>query len=305
MNKLQANLCLIIVTICWSAEVIVFSCIPGDIIPFATTTITNGIAAIILGLFFFKRLRDELNRSSKKFILRCFILGVLNCSYNALFLYGLGYLDVSSGAFSYSLIIVVLPFILLLMRKKVEKKTWISVILALSGILVALGPTLNSIEDLIGILIMLAGCVLRAVSIVKLNEYTQEHDPVSVSTFISFFVAIISFFVWGIMQPRVFWEIEWSSTAIASLFVYAYFIIVFAQTLNVFAQKRTTPTNATIIYSLEIVFSLIWGAVLPATLINRVIPSPLQIVGAVLIVAGSIVEIFDFKVKRRKQINAA
>ena len=107
------------------------------------------------------------------------------------------------------------------------------------------------------------------------------------------------------MQPRVFWEIEWSSTAIASLFVYAYFIIVFAQTLNIFAQKRTTPTNATIIYSLEIVFSLIWGAVLPATLINRVIPSPLQIVGAVFIVAGSIVEIFDFKGKRRKQINAA
>ena len=99
MNKLQANLCLICVTLCWSTEVIIFACIPNDIVSFATTAITNAIAAIILSACFFKRVKAELKRSTKKLLLRCLLLGVLNCIYNTLYLQGLDYFDVSSGAF--------------------------------------------------------------------------------------------------------------------------------------------------------------------------------------------------------------
>ena len=69
--------------------------------------------------------------------------------------------------------------------------------------------------------------------------------------------------------------------------------------MNIFAQRRATATEATIIYALEIVFSLIWSAVLPETLIERTIPTAFQIIGALLIVAGSVIEIVDFKGKRR------
>ena len=117
--------------------------------------------------------------------------------------------------------------------------------------------------------------------------------------FISAFVAVISFVIWFILQPATFGAIPWSGTIIASLFIHAYFIIAFAQTLNIFAQKRATAAESTIIYTLEIVFSLIWGAILPDSLIDRVIPTPFHIIGAVLIVAGSIIEIVEFKGKRR------
>ena len=100
-------------------------------------------------------------------------------------------------------------------------------------------------------------------------------------------------------QPSTFGAISWSSTIIASLFIHAYFIAAFAQTLNIFAQKRATATEATIIYALEIVFSLIWGVVLPESLIDRVVPTPFYDLGAVLIVAGSLIEIVEFKGKRR------
>ena len=113
------------------------------------------------------------------------------------------------------------------------------------------------------------------------------------------FVAVISFVIWFVLQPSTFATIPWSSTIIASLFIHAYFIVAFAQTLNIFAQRRATATESTIIYSLEIVFSLIWGAVLPENLVDRAIPTPFHIIGAVLIVAGSLVEIIEFKGKRR------
>lgn len=298
MNKLQANLCLICVTLCWSSEVIIFACIPDTVLSFATTAITNAIASVILAVCFFKRIKTELRRSSKKLVMRCLLLGVLNCLYNVLFLQGLNYLDVSTGAFTFSMTIVVLPVVLLTMRKKVSKKTWVSVVLALSGIIIALGSNFVNTQ-LPGLLIMLAGCIVRAMFIVKLNDYAKEHDAVTLSVFISTIVTVISFVIWFILQPETFGAIPWSGTIIASLFIYAYFIIAFTQTLNIFAQKRATAAGATIIYSLEIAFSLIWGAVLPETLVERVIPTPFQIFGALLIVAGSLIEIFDFGGKKR------
>lgn len=300
MNKLQANLCLICVTLCWSSEVIIFACIPDGILPFATTAITNMIAAIILAACFFKRMKAELQRSSKKLLLRCLLLGVLNCIYNTLYLYGLDYFDVSTGAFTFSMTIVVLPVVLMTTRRKVSKRTWVSVVLALSGISIALGSNLAGVQTT-GLLLMLVGCIVRAVFIVKLNDFAKEHDAVTLSVFISAVVAVVSFGVWCILQPATFGAIPWSGTIIASLFIYAYFIIAFAQTLNIFAQKRATAAGATIIYSLEIAFSLIWGATLPDSLVDRVIPSPFQIVGALLIVAGSLIEILDFNKKGRDQ----
>jgi drug/metabolite transporter (DMT)-like permease len=292
------------VTLCWSAEVIIYTCIPQGILPFAVNAITNIIAALILAACFFKRVTAELQRASKKLLLRCLLLGALNCVYNTLYQYGLSYFDVSSGAFTFSMTIVVLPVILLTMRKTVTKKTWLSVALALGGIIVALGPTLAGTQ-VTGLLFMLMGCVVRAVFIVKLNDYAKEHDAVTLSVFISATVAVISFGGWFIMQPETFGAIEWTGTAVASLFIYAYFIIVYAQTLNIFAQKRATAAGATIIYSLEIAFSLIWGAVLPETLVERVIPTPLQIIGALLIVAGSMIEIIDFGSMKRRRSDAA
>ena len=298
MNRLQANLCLICVTLCWSTEVIIFSCIPDSVLPFATTFICNAIATVILAACFFKRIKREMSKSSKKILLKCLLLGVLNCAYNALYMYGLKSFDVSTGAFTFSMTVVVLPVVLLTMRKSVGVKTWISVALVLSGIVIALGGSLTQIPY-VGLLFMLLGCIIRSVFIVKLNDFAREHDSITLSVFISAFVAVISFVIWFVLQPSTFATIPWSSTIIASLFIHAYFIVAFAQTLNIFAQRRATATESTIIYSLEIVFSLIWGAVLPENLVDRAIPTPFHIIGAVLIVAGSLVEIIEFKGKRR------
>ena len=298
MNRLQANLCLVCVTLCWSTEVIIFACIPDSVLPFATTFICNAIASVILGLCFFRRIRNSLQLSGKKVLLRCLLLGGLNCGYNILYLYGLNFFDVSTGAFTFSMTVVVLPVVLISMKKKVRIKTWISVILVLTGIVCALFSDVKSVNPG-GMCLILLGCILRAVYIVKLNDYAKEHDPVTLSSFVSVVVAVISFITWIILQPSTFGAIPWSKTIVASLFIYAYFIIVFAQTLNVFAQKRATATEASIIYTLEIVFSLIWGVVLPETLIDRVIPTPYHIIGALLIIAGSLIETVEINGKRR------
>ncbi len=303
MNKLQANLCLLCVTLCWSTEVILTS-ISSDILPFAWTCITSLIGAVPIFLLFFKRIKTELFLMRKKLLLRCLFLSALNCAYNTLFLYGISYFDVSSGAFTFSMSVVVLPVVLLVRKETVAKKTWLSVGFVLAGIVLALGSTLR-FPQITGVLMMFAGCIIRAVYIVQLNRYAKEHDPVALSGFVSAFVGAISFVIWFAMQPATFAAIHWTREVTASLFIYSYFIVIFAQTLNIFAQRRASATSATVIYALEIVFSLLWGLILPESLVERTELTVFHIVGAVLVVTGSMIEILDFRKGKRHAVQEA
>lgn len=301
MNKLQANLCLICVTLLWSTEVIIFACIPNSVVPFATTAITSMIGGVLLFLCFFKRIMAALKNGGKKLLLTGVLLSVLNCGYNVMYQYGLKEFDVSSGAFTISMTVVILPVILMMKRQSVDKKTWISAILVLVGIIVSYLGKLGTIS-VPGLLMMIGGCIIRAYYIIRLNEAAREFDPVSLSALIAVFVGVISFIIWFVMQPAIFGAIEWNAQIIASLFIHAYFIVMFAQTLNIFAQRNATPAAATIIYSLEIIFSLIWGMTMPASIVTPVTPDVFMLIGAAFIVLGNLSEIVSFKRKAVKQL---
>lgn len=301
MNKMQANLCLICVTLLWSTEVIIFACIPDTVVPFATTAITSLIGAALLFFCFFRRITSALKKSGKKILLTGLLLSVLNCGYNVLYQYGLKEFDVSTGAFTISMTVVILPVILLMMRRQnVGKKTWISAIFVLVGIVVSYLGRIGSL-NIPGLLVLIGSCIVRAVYIIKLNEVARQYDPVSISALIAAFVGVISFVIWFVLQPSTFAAIEWNSQIIASLFIHAYFIVMFAQTINIFAQRNATPAAATIIYSMEIIFSLIWGMTMPSTIVTPVTPDVFMVIGAAFIVLGNLWEIVDVKRKAVKR----
>ena len=285
------------VTLCWSTEVIIFACIPDSVPPFATTCLTSIAGAILLVLCFFKRIKEALKREESRIVRRCVLLGVLNNIYNVLYLYGLKYFDVSSGAFTLSMTAVVLPVILFTLKRKVGIKTWISAGCVFLGIMLAVGNSAN-VGQIWGAVMIGAGCVVRAVFIVILNKFASEDDPISMSAFISAIVAVISAALWFVTDPSGFAELPWNKHIVASLVIYSYFIVAFAQTLNIFAQKKSTPANATIIYSLEIVFSVIWGLILPSSLIDKTVLTPWIIIGVVLVVLGNLIEVIPSRKER-------
>jgi drug/metabolite transporter (DMT)-like permease len=290
MNSFQANLCLLCVTLCWSTEVIIFSVIPDSVSPFATTCITSLVGALLIFLIFRKRIIDEVSGNPKKILLRCLLLGIMNCAYNLLYLFGLKYFDVSSGAFTFSMTAVVIPVILLTMRQKVDLKTWLSAGFVFIGILLAIAPT-ASVGQTMGIIFVGLGCIIRAVYIVILNKYANENDPVTLSSLLSGIVSILSVGLWFAFDPSGFGKIPWNDQIIASLAIYSFVIVAFAQTLNIFAQKKSTPANATIIYSTEIIFSTIWGVMLPASMIDKTPLTLWIILGVVMVVIGNLITI--------------
>ena len=300
MNRLQANICLLCVTFCWSTEVIIFACIPETVSPFATTCITFLVGGGLLLLAFYKRILAALRENAKKLLFCCIFMSAMNAAYNTMYQFGLDDFDVSTGAFTLSLTVVALPVIILVQRTKVEKKTWISSVIVLVGICIALSDVMSR-DQVPGLALICAGCVLRAFYIIKLNEYARKYDPVALSALICLSGGIISFIFWLYVQPTTFFGISWSPVVIASLAIYSYFVVALAITLNIFAQRRTTAADSVIIYSLEIVFSVIWSAFLPASLITPVQLTPFIIIGVICVVAGNLITIVNFGKNKNKQ----
>ena len=290
MNNLQANICLLAVTLCWSCEVVIFSIIPDGVNPFATTCVTSLIGAALLAMCFARRIAAAFRRDRWLLARRIAFLSALNTTYSVLFLVGLDYFDVSTGAFTISITAVVLPVMLLVMRRGVLVRTWASAACVLAGIVVAMGPSFGG-SQLEGLGVMAIGCLVRAVYIVKLNDWARGHDPVALAAGIAGGNAVIAFVPWLAMQPATFAALPWSGDLVAAYFIYGYFVIAFTIALNTLAQRRATPAQATIVYSTEIVFSTIWATCLPASVVDPVELTVPIAVGCALIVAGNLVEV--------------
>ena len=126
MNRLQANICLLCVTLCWSAEIILFACIPAGVPAFATTCATTFAGSALLAVSFRRRVAAALRSGGWKFPASALLLAALSTSYNTLFLVGVKSFDVASGAFTFCMTVVVLPVVLLSLRRRVAPATWIS-----------------------------------------------------------------------------------------------------------------------------------------------------------------------------------
>ena len=274
-----------------------YSCIPAGIPAFATTCITCLAGALLLGLAFHARTLEACRTIWRKMLPGILLLAVLNASYNTLYLYGAKSFDVASGAFTFCMTVVVLPVVLLTMRRKISLETWASVVLVFLGIVIALGPSLRG-EQLPGLAFMGTGCLVRAIFIVRLADMAKKYDPIAIAVFLQFFAGLFSFGGWFFEEPRLFLALPLSRSLLAAWAIYAYFIVAFAQSLNIFAMKRVTAANATVVYSMEIIFSITWGALLPSGLIENVKLTPSIFVGGLMVVCGSLAEIMDFRRKR-------
>lgn len=291
MSRLQANICLLVVTILWSSEVIIFSVIPREVPSWATMCITAIIGAILLWACFAKRILQAVRNDKRTIVRRMALLSILNLSYNALIIMSLHYFNATTSAFLLTLTMVALPFLLLVLRRKVLPHTWITAALVLAGVLVAVAPGYTASQTP-GIFMMLGSCTLRALYITKLNDFAREHDPIALSTGMVSFNAIFGFVPWFIVQPETFAAVPWTPPVIASLFIYAYFVVAFVSVINTFAQRRATASEATIIFASEIVFTVLWATIMPPEIVE---PTPLTLttmLGCGLIVMGNVVEIF-------------
>lgn len=178
---------------------------------------------------------------------------------NALQQYGLVITNPGKGGFITSLYLIFVPlFNLLIFKKKIHKKVIIAILLAMCGFyLLCIKGQLNiAVSDL-----LILGCaILFALQILSVDYYTKlDLNPIKL-TFYEFFTAFvlstICMFIFDDININSIMDAKWSILYVGVLSG------GLGYTLQMYGQRDTDPTIATLLMSLESVFSLIFEMLL-------------------------------------------
>ncbi len=187
--------------------------------------------------------------------------------------YGISMTTVGKAGFITALYIVIVPILGIFLKKKPRLLIWVSVVLALAG-LYFLCMT-DSLSFSKGDTMVLLCALVFSIHILIIDYFSPKVDGVRMSC-IQFFVASI---ICGI--PALILEHPQFSSLVAAWAPILYAGILscgVAYTLQIVAQKNYDPTIASLILSLESVFSVLAGWVI----LHQAL-SPREILGCVLV----------------------
>lgn len=125
-------------TLCWASEVVIYACIPDEVPEYATMCVTSLAGTALMLVPFWRRVAAGLRAGGKRLFLAGLVLALLNVVYSLHFIAGLRVFETAESVFVNCLAMVVMPIVLLAMRRRVAPETWLSVALVGVGIVLAL-----------------------------------------------------------------------------------------------------------------------------------------------------------------------
>ncbi len=266
MRKKESNIILLSITLCWASSYIFIKDIPSSLSDFGYLTLTSGIAAIILLLVFFRRLRS-LDRQT---LIRSGILSVLIAGNMLMEKVGLKYISSSQASFMASLNIVFVPLILFFFKKKPSKDNLLGIIIIIIGILFSHGGFFTNGEmvyfegtDIVGTLFMLGACILMSIYTIVATDFCKDSDPLILSVLQIAFSAIIGFILWVIEDPMTFAHVEWSDRMLSSIFILAIFSKSYAYIMLMYAERYADALSVTVIASTEPIVTFALALLIP------------------------------------------
>lgn len=232
----------------------------------------------------------------KKNITGGMICGILLGIASYLQQFGIQFTTVGKAGFITSLYVVLVPIFGIFMGKVLKKEVGISVFLAMIGLyLISMSERLT-IE--FGDLIVLISAFAYAFQILCIDYFTKNVNPVRLSNIQFLFAAVVA----GI--GMVFTESPSFSSLMSAAIPILYagiFSTAIGYTFQIIAQKYTDPAVASILMSMESVFSALFGFIILGQLLNpRELTGCIVMFGAVILAQVDISSIS--KKKRSKKI---
>ena len=290
-GKMKNSLVLFLTAFIWGVAFVAQS-VGGDQVGCFTF---NGVrsligAAVLIPVIFFldhqkkKELGEEAfleqKGNPKTLIIGGICCGLMLCIASNFQQYGISFTTVGKAGFITALYIIIVPILGLFMKKKVGMKVWIGVALATLG-LYMLCMTSESFSLAKGDFLVLVCAGFFSVHILIIDYFSPKCDGVRLSC--------IQFFVCGVISLAAAFIFENPNLgAILSGWLPILYAGVLscgvAYTLQIIGQKNMDPTVASLILSLESVFSVLAGWVLlNQTLSSRELFGCVLMFGAIIL----------------------
>ena len=249
-----SQICLFIVTIIWGSAFVIVKNTITSISPNYLVAIRFFMAAALLCICFFPRLK-KLNRG-------CIIGGIMIGipAYLGYFLQtvGLQYTTAGNSAFLTSIYVVAVPFLYWILRHRhPDRYNIAAAIICLVGIgFISLNANFSMNH---GDFLSLLSGISFALQIVAISILTEKYDPILLSLTQFLFTSVIAL-VMALFTESFPTHLE--ANSIYSLVYIGVFCTMIALTLQNVCQKYVIPSKASLIMSLESVFGCVFGIIL-------------------------------------------
>ena len=270
MNKKSyfGDLTLLLAAFIWGTAFVAQIAGMDRIGPFTFNTSRSVIAILCLGLYLWIS-KIKFPENKVELLKAGVICGFLIFVGTSLQQIGLQYTTAGKTGFITSFYILIIPFLGIFLKHKIDLSIWISVIIGFIGLYLLAVPSLTDFSVNKGDFIVFLGSFCWAGHILVIDHYSKKFNPICLS-FLQFVVltilsAICSFIFEN--ETLTLYNIAASWKAIA----YAGFMSSgIAYTLQMIGQKYTNPIVASLILSLEAVFAALSGyLILDEVMTNR------------------------------------
>ena len=252
-KSLAADLGLLFITIIWGSAFVVVKNEVNVIPASYMIAIRFGIAAILMCIFFHKKLK-ELNFTYIKS--GAILGGILFISYYMQTI-GIKYTTVGNNAFLTSVYVVAVPFLYWIIKKeKPDAYNIAAALICIAGI--GLISLQSGFRMGWGDLLSLLCGITFAAQIVAISILTEKNDPILLSFTQFAFTAIIALTV--ALCTETF-PVKLQSSSIMSLLYIGVFSTFIALSLQTVCQKYSPPARASLIMSLESLFGTVFGII--------------------------------------------
>lgn len=262
MSKLEANLVLLSITFFWSIQYTFFPNVSEDISTFVLLTLTNAIGFLLALVLFGK----ELNKLTRKIVKQGLLLAALLFATKTFFMLGSVSLESEVTSFCSETYIVFIPLLMLCFRKKVKRHHWAGVAIVVTGLLLATGVHLHGISRGLvkGILFIALSNLSFALYMVVLEQNIDKANPILVALGQMFFMIFFGLTGWVVVQPETLFALPMDVQFWSRVLVVAVFVRGFTTIMQIYAQRYISALSASLIFSLETVFTLLISLIFPA-----------------------------------------
>ena len=220
----------------------------------AVRTLLGFIALLPVALLRKKRLGAAFRMPSAKAWLSC---GLLLTGASTLQQIGLTTVPAGKAGFITALYVVLVPVLGIFLGRHTNRRTWIGVALSVAGLYLL--SSISSLSVSSGEALIMLCALLYALQILAVDHFAPECDSVMLSC-MQFLVAGLAPLPIALIAEHPQWIQVWDAR-LAILYTGVFSCSV-AYTLQILGQRRTAPALASLLMSLESVFSVIFSALL-------------------------------------------
>jgi len=276
---MRADLALALIALIWGTTFVLVKRALEDISPFLYLALRFSLAALVLAVFFHRRIRTGFGREEYWVGLRVGAVLMVGYIFQTV---GLQWTTPSKSAFLTGLYIVLVPFVNSLVyrcRPRLWEVAGATLAAIGMGLLSMQGESLSIGK---GDLLTVGCAVAFAVHIVLLGHWAPEVGYESLSVLQIAGAAAVAIVATPLVETPF---ARWSPAVAGAIVVGAVLATAVAFVLQTWAQQRTTPGRAAVIFSLEPVFAwLVSWAVEGELLTARAAAGAGLILGGILLV---------------------